>query len=96
MFQITSSLKGWQILFLIEGGATVVFAVIVYLSLPFSIDKAKFLNAREKTVATMRVLKDGSSSVNQAFSWRAFLAPLKDPRFYAFEAIGMSTDREGS
>ncbi|ODN79290.1 hypothetical protein L202_03302 [Cryptococcus amylolentus CBS 6039] len=90
VFQMKSSLHGWQILFLIEGAFTVGFAVVTALMLPWSINSARFLSEREKEVGRMRVLKDGSSETGTKFNFMAFFEPLKDKRFWAFACIALT------
>ena len=88
VFQVKSKLWGWQILFLIEGLATMAFAVIVYIVLPVHPSKAKFLTERQKEVAVMRLLKDGSTATSTKFSMKSFFKPLSDWKFYVFAGIG--------
>ena len=88
VFRIQSHLQGWQILFLIEGGTTVVLSIIVRLSLPWSPARARFLTERQKEIARLRILKDGSSEAGTSYNMKIFFAPLRDWRFYLFEAIG--------
>lgn len=49
--QIKSGIAPWQILFIIEGAPTCLFAILVWFYLPDSISLAKFLTPREKEVA---------------------------------------------
>ena len=90
MFQADSRLYGWQILLLIEGLATVGFAILVSWAMPWHPSTASFLNDRQKEIARLRLLKDGSSSTKTKFDRKAFFKPLKDPKFYAYGAIGQS------
>lgn len=89
VFQMKSALKGWQILFLIEGAFTVAFAILTAIMLPWSTDSARFLSDREKHVARLRILNDGSNATNTTFEMRRFLAPLRDWRYYAFASIAL-------
>lgn len=86
---MNSLLKGWQILFLIEGAFTVGFAVLAALMLPWSPEKARFLTEREKDVARLRILRDGSSATDTAFNPKTFFKPLRDWRFYVFASIAL-------
>lgn len=87
VFQVKSRLWGWQILFLIEGTITIAFAALVFWLLPFAPSSARFLSDREKVVAMLRILKDGSSETETKLDRRAFLAPLKDWKYYVFTII---------
>lgn len=84
-----SRLKGWQILFLIEGAFTVAFAVLTACMLPWSTESARFLSDREKYVARLRILNDGSTATNTTFDTRRFFKPLEDWRYYAFASIAL-------
>lgn len=84
-----SALKGWQILFLIEGAFTVAFALLTGAMLPWTPDTARFLSAREKYVARLRLLHDGSTATNTTLSLPTFFAPLRDWRYYAFASIAL-------
>lgn len=83
-----SKLWGRQILFLIEGAFTVAFAILAGLMLPWSPSTASFLTDREKEVARLRILKDGSTTVDAKFNRKVFFKPLKDWKFYIFASIG--------
>ncbi|WVQ75736.1 hypothetical protein IAR50_005367 [Cryptococcus sp. DSM 104548] len=90
VFQMNSSLHGWQILFLIEGAFTVGFAILTAVMLPWSIDSARFLSAREREVGRLRILRDGSSETGTRFDAERFFEPLKDKRFWAFACIALT------
>ncbi|OWZ26829.1 high-affinity nicotinic acid transporter [Cryptococcus neoformans AD2-60a] len=89
VFQLESSLKGWQILFLIEGGFTVACSIIIFFLLPISPAKATFLNDRQKKIARLRCLRDGSQAVGTKLQNKAFFKPLKDPKYYVFAIIAV-------
>lgn len=57
-----SSLKGWQILFLIEGCMTIFIALVGFLWLPHSADAAWFLSAEERKWAEQRIRLDRESA----------------------------------
>ena len=84
-----SKLYGWQILFLIEGAFTIAFAVLTAIMLPWKKSTARFLTEREKQVARLRILKDGSDKTETKFEMATFFKPLKDWKFYVFASIGM-------
>ncbi|OWZ33331.1 high-affinity nicotinic acid transporter [Cryptococcus neoformans C23] len=89
VFQMNSKLWGWQILFLIEGAFTVGFAILTGLMLPWSPSTASFLTDREKEVARLRILKDGSTAIDTKFNRKAFFKPLKDWKFHVFASIAL-------
>ncbi|KZV91739.1 MFS general substrate transporter [Exidia glandulosa HHB12029] len=59
----TTVLKGWQILFIVEGGFTLLVGLAMFLVLPRSVDTARFLNEEERVVARNRLLHDSSSEL---------------------------------
>lgn len=69
VFQINSpAVKGWQWLFIIEGGMTLIIGIIGFFLLPESAQKAWFLDEREKEAARARMLRDSSSEVDAEFN----------------------------
>ncbi|KAM0723631.1 hypothetical protein Q7P37_000619 [Cladosporium fusiforme] len=82
VFQINHpEIHGWQWLFLIEGGATVITGVVAYFWLPAQPESAWFLNDREKAAARARTLRDGSSSINKKLTMRDAFASWKSWHF---------------
>lgn len=86
---MTSPLRGWQILLLIEGAFTIAFAILTGFMLPWSTETASFLSDREKHVARLRILKDGSTATDTKFEPRSFFKPLGDWRYYVFASIAL-------
>ncbi|KAH7024357.1 dipeptide transmembrane transporter [Microdochium trichocladiopsis] len=76
----TQGVKTWQLIFLICGGFTVVWAVIIYLWLPESPAVAKFLDQREKSIAIERLRKNRTGIKNKEFKWAHAIEALKDPQ----------------
>ncbi|KAK0634128.1 major facilitator superfamily domain-containing protein [Immersiella caudata] len=59
LLQVNSdSLKGWQVVFLVEGGITVFMAIVGWFVFPADISTAWFLNEREREHAVMRMGRD--------------------------------------
>ncbi|KAJ5121734.1 hypothetical protein N7526_008671 [Penicillium atrosanguineum] len=88
VFQIEgSSLPNWRYLFIIEGGATVVFAVFAWFYLPRSAAEATFLSEEEKALAFHRIQVDSSAVVNEEFSLREAIGIFKQPTTYVFLCI---------
>ncbi|SCU93811.1 LADA_0G05028g1_1 [Lachancea dasiensis] len=80
VFQIKhSKLKGWQILFLIEGAATVLFAIVAFMYLPRSPASSKFLSQREKDCARWRIETDSSAKATQGVSLMDAVRVFKHP-----------------
>jgi MFS family permease len=70
VFQINGALYGWQYLFLIEGAATIVTAIIAFIYLPRTPQQAKFFNEEEKALALHRIQTDSSAVVGEKVSLR--------------------------
>ncbi|KAF1986240.1 MFS general substrate transporter [Aulographum hederae CBS 113979] len=58
IFHIKSNLKDWQLLFLIEGGVTIIMAVVSLAVLPERLSSAWFLNEKERVHAVYRMHVD--------------------------------------
>jgi MFS family permease len=54
----TASVHGWQVVFLVEGGVTVLVGVVAFVVLPGDVGKAWFLRAREREHAVGRMERD--------------------------------------
>lgn len=78
-FQINGSLHGWQYLFLIEGAATVVVAIIAFLYLPRTPQTAKFLTEEEKELAFYRIQTDATAIVGEEVSVRDAIKVFAHP-----------------
>lgn len=71
VFQINNpNIHGWQWLFMIEGGATVLVGATAYFWLPARPDTAWFLHEKEKKAARARTLRDGSSRINNPLTFK--------------------------
>lgn len=88
VFQIQHpAIASWRYLFIIEGGASVLFSLFAFWYLPTSAAKAKFLNEEEKELAFFRIQTDSSSTVGEAFNLRESLQIFRVPSTYGFLAI---------
>lgn len=77
----------WRSLFLFEGFPSVVVAMFVWAFVPDSPGKARYLTAREKKVAKLRLkLSAGNrqpgGSQKQGFNWHEIWRTLRDPKSY--------------
>ncbi|CZR66961.1 related to putative tartrate transporter [Phialocephala subalpina] len=90
VFQIKSgSLFGWQYLFLIEGGLTVLGGIVAILVLPKSAATAYFLSEEEKALAYHRIAANSSTVVDSEFSFRDAISVFaKDRLWPIYMAIG--------
>lgn len=50
----TSALEGWQAIFVVEGAITLGLAPVVFFWVPSRIDRAFFLNEKERTLCRLR------------------------------------------
>ncbi|KAK6585760.1 hypothetical protein PZA11_002487 [Diplocarpon coronariae] len=87
VFQINTDIHGWQWLFLIEGGLTVIVGVVAIFWLPESPETAWFFTESEKAAARARSLKDSSKKVNVEFNMEAAFHMFKDWKFPVWAII---------
>lgn len=85
-----TAITGWQYLFLIEGGLTVIFAVIAFWWLPASPQTAWFLSPEEKHAIQNRLLRDGSQSLESEFNWKECFATWNDWKFFPWCVISFT------
>lgn len=74
----------WQFVFLICGGFTVLWSVVVFLFLPDSPLNAKFLNEREKSIALERLRHNRTGVKSTIFKWSQAFEALRDPQVWFF------------
>lgn len=69
-------------MFLVLGGITSGYAIILFFILPDSPAKASFLTESERRIAVQRTLKNktGTAQVTEAFKWSQVSAAAKDPQ----------------
>jgi len=87
-----TGIASWRLLFLIEGFPAVLVAVVCWYWLPDSPSTARWLNRRQRKIATLRLRKEadasGSSTGKQSsvprhkkkFQWREVLKTMLDPK----------------
>ncbi|SPO07203.1 uncharacterized protein DNG_09897 [Cephalotrichum gorgonifer] len=76
----TATIHGWQIVFLFEGGLTILMAVAVFILVPNKIETARFLSPKEHQHAVHRMEIDtqGRPTGSGRISWRDITDVLKD------------------
>ena len=89
VFQIKGSIKGWQYLYLIEGGSTVAIAIFAFIYLPRTVDRAKFFNAEEKALAFHRIQTDASAVVGENVPLREAVKVLWHPVSFGWLCISL-------
>lgn len=72
----------WQLVFLICGGFTVLWSVVVFLWLPDSPLNARFLNEREKGIATERLRVNRTGIKSSKFKWSQAREAFRDPQVW--------------
>ncbi|KAL9129055.1 MAG: hypothetical protein Q9217_002395 [Psora testacea] len=84
-------IASWRILFLLEGFPSVVVAVFVYLHIPDRPGQAKYLTARERKVAKLRLRKEQDTSSREiqkyGLNWSDVRQTLVDPKAYLTAAM---------
>lgn len=87
-FQIEGgALPNWKYLFAIEGGLTILGAIIAFMFLPISAATATFLTPEQKKLAFYRIQIDSSAVVEAKFNWREAVQILKHPTSWVILAI---------
>ncbi|KAK9369493.1 major facilitator superfamily domain-containing protein [Lipomyces kononenkoae] len=80
VFQIRNSLlAGWRWLFIIEGTCTIFAAIGAAFLLPRDVSSARFLTAKERELATIRIQRDSSAVVNERLNVREALKIFRHP-----------------
>lgn len=80
VFQIQSgSIANWRYLFVIEGSASMLFAIFAFWYFPYDAQSATFRTPEEKQLAFYRMQVDSSSVVNEKFNFKSAVAILKHP-----------------
>ncbi|KFX94048.1 hypothetical protein V490_04545 [Pseudogymnoascus sp. VKM F-3557] len=73
----------WRLLFLVEGFPSVIVSVIAWHVIPDGPAKAKYLNARERKVARLRLRRRQSGDATKGgLKWREVLETILDPKAY--------------
>lgn len=96
---IETAVKKWQFVFLICGGFTVLWSVVVFLWLPDTPLNAKFLSDRERAVAIERVRQNRTGIKSTEFKWSQVAEAFRDPQVWIFafyQGISMMLNIGGS
>ncbi|KAK5117361.1 hypothetical protein LTR62_005978 [Meristemomyces frigidus] len=98
-----TGIASWRLLFLVEGFPACLVAVWAFWWIPDSPQTTRWLNARERKIATLRMRKESSPTSTLAekrstrqtaiprhkrkFAWSEVLRTLKDPKTYLTASI---------
>lgn len=79
----------WRLLFLVEGFPSILIAVWAWFWIPDSPSTARWLNVRERKIATLRLRNESKTPPTQSqpahkrtFRWHEVLTTLRDPKAY--------------
>ncbi len=97
-FGSNTGIAPWRLLFLLEGFPACLIAVWAWFWIPDSPSTARWLNPRERKIATLRMRKEsiasttsGASSTvprhKRKFQWHLVLSTLRDPKSYLTAGI---------
>ena len=70
----------WELIFYILGGATCLWAFVLFFLLPDTPANARFLKPRERLIAVKRVASNESGIKNKSFSKQQAIIAFKDPK----------------
>ncbi|KAF8532014.1 major facilitator superfamily domain-containing protein [Gautieria morchelliformis] len=88
---INGGLARWTYVFLILGAITALFSVVVYVWLPDSPVKARFLSEQERVVAVKRVASNKTGIKNKHFKAYQIRHALVDPKTYLLFLLCLSS-----
>ncbi|KAL6401151.1 high-affinity nicotinic acid transporter [Ilyonectria robusta] len=83
-----AGLAAWRWLFIIEGCISIVIGLALWVTLPFSSEKAWFLNAEESAVMSLRIQRDAAYKGEGEFSWKYVRMAFTEPIIYV-AALGL-------
>ncbi|RYP35286.1 hypothetical protein DL767_003874 [Monosporascus sp. MG133] len=75
-----SSLKTWQLIFLICGGMTVVWSAVIWCFLPADPTSARFLSVKERAITVERLRDNRTGLKSPRFKVRQALKAVTDPQ----------------
>lgn len=84
---INSALPAWKYPFVIFGSVTILWGVFFVIITPSNPTKARWLSAREKEVATLRVLQNETGIDNKSFKMEQVKEALLDIRFWLINLL---------
>ncbi|KAH7120599.1 major facilitator superfamily domain-containing protein [Dactylonectria macrodidyma] len=83
-----AGLAAWRWLFIIEGCISIVIGLALWMTLPFSSEKAWFLNAEESNIMRLRIQRDVAYKGEEKFSWKYVRMAFTEPIIY-IAAVGL-------
>jgi MFS family permease len=90
---ISSSLATWRLLFLILGGLTAAYGVVLLVFLPDSPSKARFLSLEERAIAIRRTLENKTGVMDEGnFKTNQMWEALRDPQAWLLALYTISVN----
>ncbi|CEJ80153.1 hypothetical protein VHEMI00356 [[Torrubiella] hemipterigena] len=77
-----AGIQGWRWLFIIEGCASVLVALVVYFVLPDNFETAQFLNEEDKKLMRIRAANNARYNGKPDFDWAQVKLAATDPKLY--------------
>src|SRR6187402_2454122 len=91
--RISSPLAPWRILFLILGGITILYGILLLILLPDSPNQAKFLTPQERTVVLHRTLENKTGIMDEGkFKVAQMWEALRDPQAWLLALYTLSVN----
>ncbi|KAK4868072.1 hypothetical protein LT330_007270 [Penicillium expansum] len=97
--QTDSGVAEWQLVFLICGGFTVLWSIVIFFFLPSDPMTARFLTPRERLIAVERLRSNRTGMRSSIFKWKQAMEALTDPQCWmiaAWAGISNITNIAGS
>ncbi|TFB05113.1 hypothetical protein CCMA1212_003288 [Trichoderma ghanense] len=82
--------NGWRWIFILEGIATVIVAIIAYWFIENYPDTADFLTKPERELIQTRLAADSDAMIKEEFNWAAVLEAIRDPNCWLY-SLGFHT-----
>ena len=79
-----AGLDGWRWIFILEGIATVLVAMLGYLAITNWPTTARWLSDDERAFIQWRLKIDSDATNDELFSWSAVIATFKDPKCWLY------------
>ncbi|KAJ6446873.1 nicotinic acid plasma membrane transporter [Purpureocillium lavendulum] len=75
-------IAGWRWLFIVEGCASILIAIFVFVCLPDSFETAKFLDEEDRSLMRIRAEINARYNGKPEFNWKDVRSAATDPKLY--------------
>ncbi|KAH7119003.1 major facilitator superfamily domain-containing protein [Dendryphion nanum] len=79
-----AGISGWQWLFILQGGVTLVVAAVAFFILPDEPLTTRWLTEEERLLAHERTQRDTVGNKGETTSWQGIVEAAKDPKVWLF------------